>query len=81
MADRPLADAPPPGEPMLPPLPGRVVAAAYVLALLTLLVPFAVLGALFAGVVLIRRDRPGAGAGVIAVGIACVALGLTVVWT
>ena len=74
MADRPVVPEP-------PPLPGRVVAAAYVLALVTLLVPFAVLGALFAGVVLIRRDRPGAGAGVIAVAIACVVLGLTVVWT
>lgn len=64
----------------LPPLPGRVVAAAYVLALVTLLVPLAVFGALFAGVVLIRRERPLAGAGVIAVGIACVVLGMTVVW-
>ena len=74
MADGPLSDEP-------PPLPGRVVAAAYVLALLTLLVPFAVLGAAFAGVVLVRRGRPGAGAGVLLVGAACVVLGLTPVWT
>ena len=74
MAQRPVAGDPP------PPLPGRVVGAAYVLALVTLLVPFAVLGAAFAGVVLIRRDRPLAGAGVIAVGAACVVLGLTTVW-
>ena len=74
MAQRPVAGDPP------PPLPGRVVGAAYVLALVTLLVPFAVLGAAFAGVVLIRRGRPGAGIGVLVVAAACVAVGFTAVW-
>jgi hypothetical protein len=77
---------PPPGgrgphDLQLAPLPGRVVAAAYVLALVTLLIPLAFFGAVFAGVVLMRRDRRGAGAGVIAVGIACFVLGMTVVWS
>jgi len=57
-----------------------VVAAAYVLALVTLLVPLAVIGAAFAGVVLIKRDRAAEGIGVIVVGAACVVLGMTVVW-
>jgi hypothetical protein len=47
-----------------------------VLAAVCLLVPLALIGALFAGVVLMRRNRMAEGAGVIALGVACTALGL-----
>jgi hypothetical protein len=56
-----------------------VVVAAYVLAAVCLLVPLALVGALFAGIVLMRRNRPREGAGVIALGVACTALWL-VLW-
>ena len=56
--------------------PAPVIAAAFGLALLGLLVPLAIVGALFAGVVLVRRGRPGLGAAVVAVGIASVVVGL-----
>jgi hypothetical protein len=63
-----------------PPLrdPTRVVVAAYLLAAVCLLVPLAVVGAAFAGVVLARRDRPGAGAGVIVLALVCTGLAVTV---
>jgi hypothetical protein len=65
-------------EPTPPPRdPGRVVAAAYGLAVVCLFVPLALVGALFAGVALARRNRPAEGAGVVVVGIACTALGVT----
>jgi uncharacterized membrane protein len=63
------------------PLPGRVIAAAYVLAVVTLLIPLAFFGAVFAGYVLSRRGHRGAGAGVAAVAVACFVLGMTVVWS
>lgn len=50
--------------------------AAYLLAVVCLLVPLALAGALFAGVALMRRNRAGDGAGVIAVAVACTALGV-----
>jgi hypothetical protein len=50
--------------------------AAYLLAAVCLLVPLALAGALFAGVALMRRNRVGDGAGVIAVGVIATALGL-----
>lgn len=56
--------------------PPRVVAAAYLLAAVCVVVPFAVIGALFAGIVLVRRNRSGAGAGVIALSLACTAAGV-----
>ena len=56
--------------------PPRVVAAAYLLAAVCVLVPFAVIGALFAGAALIRRNRPQAGAGVIALSLVCTAVGI-----
>ena len=56
--------------------PPRVVAVAYVLAAVCVLVPLAFIGALFAGIVLIRRNRPVEGATVIALGAACTAIGL-----
>jgi hypothetical protein len=58
--------------------PARVVAAAYLLAVISTLVPLAVVGAIFAGVVLIRRNRPREGAGVIVLGLLCAGLGVTV---
>ena len=52
---------------------------AYLLAAVCVLAPLAVVGAVFAGVALMRRNRPRDGIQVIALGIACTALGL-VVW-
>ena len=52
------------------------MAIAYVLAALCLLVPLALLGALFAGVALTRRNRVADGLGVIVVGVVATALGL-----
>jgi hypothetical protein len=55
------------------------VVIAYLLAAMCLLVPLALVGALFAGVVLARRNRPEHGAGVIALAIACTAAGIALV--
>jgi hypothetical protein len=52
------------------------VAVAYLLAAVCLLVPLALVGAVFAGVVLVRRNRPLEGTGVIVLGLACTALGV-----
>ena len=52
---------------------------AYLLAAVCLLVPLALVGALFAGIVLMRRNRQLEGAGVIVFGAVCTALGL-VLW-
>ncbi len=49
---------------------------AYLLAAVCLLVPLALVGALFAGVALIRRNRPADGAGVIVVGVLATVLGV-----
>lgn len=54
--------------------PTRVVVAAYALAAVCLLVPLALIGALFAGVALARRNRPAEGAGVIVLALVCTAL-------
>ena len=58
--------------------PTHLVVVAYLLAAVCLLVPLALIGALFAGVVLIRRNRPYAGAGVIATAVLCTGLAVTV---
>ena len=58
-------------------MPARVVVAAYLLAALCLLIPLAMLGAGFAGVVLIGRGRRAEGIGVIAFGVACTVAGIT----
>lgn len=58
--------------------PANIVVAAYLLAAICVIVPFAVLGALFAGVALARRNRPGAGAGVVVLGLLCTVLAVTV---
>lgn len=57
--------------------PGRVVVAAYLLAATCVIVPLAVVGAGFAGLALMRRNRPLDGAAVVALGVACTALGVT----
>lgn len=49
---------------------------AYLLAAVCLLVPLALIGALFAGVALMRRGRPADGAGVIVVAVLATALGV-----
>jgi hypothetical protein len=49
---------------------------AYLLAAVCVLVPLALIGALFAGVALARRNRPVEGVGAIVLGIACTALGV-----
>jgi hypothetical protein len=56
-------------------IPARLVVVAYVLALVCALAPLAVLGAGFAGAVLFRRGRRGAGLGVIAVAVLCAGFG------
>ena len=53
-----------------------MVAVAYVLAAVCLVVPLALVGALFAGIVLMRRNRPLEGAGVLVLGVACTAVGV-----
>ena len=52
---------------------------AYLLAAICVLVPLALIGAIFAGIVLARRNRTRDGFQVIALGVACTALGL-VLW-
>jgi hypothetical protein len=59
-------------------LPGRVIADAYLLALVCVLVPFGVIGVAFVGAVLARRGLRGHAAAVIALGIVCAILGWTV---
>ncbi len=63
-----------------PPLrdPTPVVISAWVLAAVCLLVPLAVVGALFAGVVLARRNRPRTAAGIIVLALTCTVLSVTV---
>lgn len=58
------------------PLPPRIVAVAYLLAAICLFVPLAVVGAIFAGVVVSNRGLRGHGIAVIALSIASAALGL-----
>ncbi len=56
-------------------VPTRLVVIAYVLALVCALLPLAILGAGFAGAVLMQRGRRGAGAGVIALAVLSTAVG------
>ena len=49
---------------------------AYLLAAVCLLVPLALVGALFAGVALMRRNRRADGVGVIVVGLVATAIGI-----
>lgn len=54
----------------------QVVVAGYLLAALCLLVPLAVVGSTFAGVVLWRRGLSLHGAVVVGLGVACAAVGV-----
>ena len=49
---------------------------AYLLAAICFLIPLALVGAVFAGIALMRRNRRAEGMGVIAVGIAATAIGI-----
>ena len=53
-----------------------MVAAAYLLAVVCVLVPLAIAGALFAGIALMRRNRRAEGIGVIAVGVVATAIAI-----
>jgi hypothetical protein len=55
----------------------QAVVAAYLLAVLCLLVPLAVIGSTFAGIVLWRRGSRRHAAAVVGVGVACLAIGVT----
>jgi hypothetical protein len=57
-------------------VPTRLVVVAYALALVCVLAPLAILGAGFAGAVLMNRGRRGAGAGVVVAAVLCGALGI-----
>jgi hypothetical protein len=57
--------------------PTRVVVVAYLLAAVCLVVPLALIGALFAGIALARRNRFWDGVGVIALGVLCTLVGVT----
>jgi hypothetical protein len=59
-----------------PPLPPRIVAVAYLLAAICVVVPPAVVGALFAGVVLVRRGLRRHGASVVVLALACGSIGI-----
>lgn len=63
----------------LPPseIPKRVIFAAYLLSALCLIVPLAVVGAVFAGVVLIRRGRVVDGVSVVVLGVLGTVLAVT----
>jgi hypothetical protein len=52
------------------------VVVAYLLAIVCLAVPLALVGALFAGAALVRRNRPADGLGVIVVALLATALGV-----
>ena len=64
--------------PAVPPVPPRLVAIAYLLALTCALVPLGVLLAGFAALVLVRRGQPQHGIGVLAVAVAATAFGIFV---
>jgi hypothetical protein len=59
-----------------PELAPRVIVAGYLIALVCVIVPAAVVGALFASAALFTRRRRAAAAGVLVVGIACTAAGV-----
>ncbi len=65
-----------PDQPAPEEVPQRLVVVAFLLALLCGVAPLAILGAGFAGAILIQRGRRGAGAGVIAVAVICATLGV-----
>lgn len=58
------------------PLPPRLVAVAYALAAVCAVVPLAVVGAVFAGVVVFNRGLRNHGIAVVVLAIACATLGI-----
>ena len=66
-----MTDDPAPQEPLAP----HIVGVAYLLAAVRVFVPLAVVGAMFAGVVVSNRGLRGHGIAVIGLSIACAALG------
>lgn len=64
------------GDPQPEQLPGRLIGAAYLMALVCVVAPLVILGAGFAGAVVFNRGQRGAGAGVIAVAVLSTALGI-----
>jgi hypothetical protein len=58
------------------PVPPQAIVAAYLLAALCLLIPLAVVGSTFAGIVLWRRGLGRHAAGVVGLGVACTVLGV-----
>ena len=60
------------------PLRPQAIVVAYLLAALCLLIPLAVVGSTFAGAALWRRGLRAHAAAVVALGLACVMLGVTV---
>ena len=58
------------------PLPPHIVGVAYLLAAICLFVPLAVIGAIFAGVVVANRGLRGHGIAVIGLAIVCAVLGV-----
>jgi len=61
-----------------PSVPPAAVAAAFLLALVCVLVPFGVIGVAYAGVVLASRGRRREAYAVVALGVVCAILGWTV---
>jgi len=57
-------------------LPPRIIAVAYLLAAVCLILPLAVVGAIFAGIVVLNRGLRAHGIAVIALSIACAAIGI-----
>ena len=62
----------------MPDIPGRVIAVAYLLALVCVLAPFGVIGVAFVGAVLFRREERTHAVAVVALGVVCAILGWTV---
>ena len=67
------ADEPAPDAAEMPP---RIVAVAYLLAAVCAVVPLAVVGAVFAGVVLVNRGLRGHGSAVIALALIATGVGI-----
>ncbi len=71
-----MADRAPPEPVAEDPLEPRLVAVAYLLAAVCLILPLAVVGAIFAGIVVRNRGQRGHGIAVIALSIACAVIGI-----
>ncbi len=70
------AEPPPDDTPRGDEIPPRIVLVAYLLSALCLILPLALIGAAFAGIVLIRRGKVVDGAAVLILGVLGVVVGL-----